>query len=155
MMKPISNKRGYILLDFIHLENEEAIDLKLHSPLIASLIVAEYQNQVLLVFDRYKQKWEVPGGHIEKNESPRKCSIRELMEESGQAVSDLDFYEVAKISAPDCSITCAAVYSCHLITVAAFQANNEIEKINYWDFHTDIGYVDEIDQYIAAVVFKR
>jgi hypothetical protein len=39
--------------------------------------------------------------------------------------------------------------------VAAFQANNEIEKINYWDFHADIGYVDEIDEYIAAVILKR
>jgi 8-oxo-dGTP diphosphatase len=97
----------------------------------------------------------VPGGHIETGESPRKCAIRELMEESGQQVNDLVFAGVVKIRTPDGSITYAAVYSCHLITVAAFQANNEIEKINYWDFHADIDNVDEIDQYIAAVVLKR
>jgi 8-oxo-dGTP diphosphatase len=154
-MKPISNKRGYALLDFIRLENEEAIDFNLHSPLIASLVVVEYQNKVLLVFDRYKQKWEVPGGHIEMNESPRACAVRELMEESGQSVNDLDFIGVVKIRTPDCAITYAAVYSCHLTMVSPFQANNEIEKTNYWDFRSHIGDVDEIDQYLAAVVLKH
>jgi 8-oxo-dGTP diphosphatase len=154
-MKPITNKRGYALLDFIRLENEEAIELNLRSSLMASLVVAEYQNKVLLVFERSKQKWEVPGGHIELNESPRACAVRELMEESGQAANDLDFIGVVKIRTPERAITYAAVYSCRLKAVSPFQPNNEIEKTEYWDFRSDIGYVDEIDQYLAAEVLKR
>ena len=35
--------------------------------------------------------------------------------------------------------------------ILPFQSNNEIEKTVLWDYVTDIGYVDEIDNYIACV----
>ncbi|MGW7693821.1 NUDIX domain-containing protein [Streptomyces asiaticus] len=37
-----------------------------------------------MVFDRFRQSWELPGGRIEAGESPRQAAARELLEETGQ-----------------------------------------------------------------------
>lgn len=151
-MKPVANKRGRILLEFFHLKNEEDIDLDVHSPLVASFVVAEYEGRLLLVFNRYRQCWELPSGRIEIGETPRECALRELTEESGQLADKLDFVGIAKISLKNGDITFAAVYSCHLQTVLPFEANEEIELTTCGDFFSDIGYIDEIDHYIAGLV---
>lgn len=41
------------------------------------------QNQVLLVKPNYKPGWEIPGGVVEADESPRECCQREVLEEIG------------------------------------------------------------------------
>ena len=154
-MEQISNRVGHTLLEFIHLASDEAINPVIHSPLVASLVVADHKGRVLLVFDRYKRFWELPGGGIEVGESPRACAIRELMEETGQLASDLDFVGIAKIRWEQGKIIFLAVYSCRLPMVLPFQANDEIEKTEYWDFQSDIDYIDEIDQYLAASVINH
>lgn len=40
-------------------------------------------RQLLLVKPSYKPTWEIPGGVVEKNESPRACCQREVLEEIG------------------------------------------------------------------------
>ena len=152
MMKPVANKRGLILLEFLHLKNEEDVDLNIHSPLVASFVVARQKGRLLLVFNRYRQCWELPSGRIETGETPRECAFRELTEESGQLADKLDFTGIAKISSKNGDITFAAVYSCYLQTVLPFEANEEIELTTYWDFLSDIGYIDEIDRYIATLI---
>jgi 8-oxo-dGTP pyrophosphatase MutT (NUDIX family) len=41
------------------------------------------QGQLLVVNPTYKDTWEIPGGVVEKNESPREAVIREVAEELG------------------------------------------------------------------------
>jgi len=41
------------------------------------------QGQLLLVNPTYKPQWEIPGGIVEENESPREACIREVKEELG------------------------------------------------------------------------
>lgn len=41
------------------------------------------RKKVLLVFHRKFQKWLPPGGHLDPNESPPECVIREAKEETG------------------------------------------------------------------------
>lgn len=154
-MKPIFNRRGNALLAFIPLENEKTIEQTVYSPLTASLVIAEYKGNVLLVFNKYKQHWEFPGGAIEACESPRECAVRELMEESGQASKELDLTGVAKIRVKDSTITFATIYSCNLQTIYSFQPNDEIGMIVFWDFSSDIGYIDEIVRYLAALVIRH
>jgi 8-oxo-dGTP diphosphatase len=150
-MEKISNKRGYTLLNFSLMESEDQINPEIHKPLDASLVVAINNDRVLLVFDRYKQCWETPGGRIETGEKPRVCAGRELMEESGQSVDNLFFIGLVEICLKDDNRIFAAVYAGWLGGILPFQANNEIEKTILWDYVTDIGYVDEIDNYIACV----
>lgn len=38
---------------------------------------------MLLIFHRKLQKWVPPGGHLEPNELPHECAIREVREETG------------------------------------------------------------------------
>jgi 8-oxo-dGTP diphosphatase len=41
------------------------------------------QGRLLVVNPTYKETWEIPGGVVEKNESPREAVIREVYEELG------------------------------------------------------------------------
>jgi len=45
------------------------------------------REQVLIVKSTYKLVWEIPGGVVEHNESPKQCCQREIKEEIGLALS--------------------------------------------------------------------
>lgn len=49
----------------------------------AGLLVRDDHGRVLLVEPTYKPDWEIPGGAIEADESPRACVLRETREELG------------------------------------------------------------------------
>ncbi len=49
----------------------------------AGCLFFDEQGNVLLVKPTYKPGWEIPGGGVEKNESPKQCCQREIQEELG------------------------------------------------------------------------
>lgn len=49
----------------------------------AGAVVLDAQGRVLLVEPTYKVSWELPGGSVEADESPRAACARELREELG------------------------------------------------------------------------
>jgi 8-oxo-dGTP diphosphatase len=49
----------------------------------AGLLLFDAAGRVLLVKPTYKDHWDVPGGVVESNESPRDAARRELGEELG------------------------------------------------------------------------
>jgi 8-oxo-dGTP diphosphatase len=53
----------------------------------AGLVMTDPSGLVLLVEPVYKADWEIPGGAVEADESPRAATIRELGEELGLAVT--------------------------------------------------------------------
>jgi len=61
-----------------------------------SVIAAKYGDTWIFVRHHKRDTWEIPGGHIEKNESSDKTAGRELMEETG---------------AVDFKLECVATYS--------------------------------------------
>jgi len=70
-----------------------------HNPdaqLTYSVISARYEGKWVLVRHQRRNTWEIPGGHIENNETADEAARRELMEETGA----LDF-----------SIECVSTYS--------------------------------------------
>ncbi len=44
-------------------------------------------GEVLLLKPTYKEGWEIPGGVVEDNESPKTCCEREVLEELGLEIS--------------------------------------------------------------------
>ncbi len=70
--------------------------LKPHTRLTYSVIAAKYEGSWIFVRHRKRQTWEIPGGHIEKKETPDEAARRELIEETG---------------AIDFTIECVAGYS--------------------------------------------
>ncbi len=53
----------------------------------AGVVLVDDAGRVLLVEPTYKPGWEVPGGMVEANESPRAGAARECLEELGVAVA--------------------------------------------------------------------
>jgi 8-oxo-dGTP diphosphatase len=143
------NRNGTIFLEFSPVPERE-LDSDTCRPLPGSVIAVRHSQDFLLVYHHTRQRWELPGGHIEEGESPRDCAVRELLEETGQSVECLAFEAVLKLRAgPDNRIEFGALYSGSLAVPAPFRESEEISRIMFWDGKTDIGYVDEID---AAVI---
>jgi ADP-ribose pyrophosphatase YjhB (NUDIX family) len=53
----------------------------------SGVLFTDATNRVLLVEPAYKDYWEIPGGVVEINESPRAAAEREIEEELGLHVS--------------------------------------------------------------------
>jgi len=50
------------------------------------VIAAKYKGKWVWVKHRDRDTWEIPGGHIEKGESPDNAASRELIEETGAII---------------------------------------------------------------------
>lgn len=49
-------------------------------------IINPQDKKILLVMHRKNHKWTQPGGHIEDDETPEECALREVYEETGLRV---------------------------------------------------------------------
>lgn len=49
----------------------------------AGALVLDQKNRIVIVNPSYKKQWALPGGVVEKNESPKKACEREVEEELG------------------------------------------------------------------------
>ncbi|MBS4205014.1 NUDIX hydrolase [Bacillus sp. FJAT-49754] len=117
------------------------------APLTHSLVVASYQGKFLLLFNKWRKYWELPGGMIDKGESPRQCALRELYEETNQRIDNIKFKGLMKLQLkPDDRMEYGALYSGVISDLKPFNENDEAEQIILWNQVTDIGYIDEIDE---------
>jgi len=53
----------------------------------AGALFLDEAGRVLLVNPTYKPQWEIPGGIVEENESPRQGCMREVQEEIGLSIA--------------------------------------------------------------------
>lgn len=142
--KPIVNAEGYELLDFLRLPEGALSDGSLDLPVTSAFVVVRVGAAFLLVYNRDKQQWEIPGGLTDPGESPRECALRELREEANQRPRDLRFEGLMLVRTPDRRRVYSALYSCAIDDPAPFLPNEEIERMLLWDTTSDIGYVEEI-----------
>ncbi|WP_300012131.1 NUDIX hydrolase [Pseudonocardia sp.] len=49
----------------------------------AGALFVDDEGRVLIVEPTYKPRWEIPGGQVERGETPREACLRELREELG------------------------------------------------------------------------
>lgn len=94
---PVEQDDGCILLRFDRVRDEDLGSLEASVPLTAALVVLWRAGACLVVFNRFRQAWELPGGMLEPEESARDAALRELAEESGQRPGVLDFAGVARV----------------------------------------------------------
>ncbi|WP_424893611.1 NUDIX domain-containing protein [Streptomyces sp. SAI-218] len=58
------------------------------APLPAALVALWRAGRVLMVFDRYRRTWELPGGSIEEGESPRQAVDASCWRRAGSSLTN-------------------------------------------------------------------
>jgi 8-oxo-dGTP diphosphatase len=110
------------------------------APMPAALAAVWCGRHLLLVFDRFRRQWELPGGRIDPGETPRQAAVRELHEESGLHLPALVLAGYARfrlIGPPRDEY--AAVYTGHAAARHHdFAPNREIGAICWWDATTPL-----------------
>jgi 8-oxo-dGTP pyrophosphatase MutT (NUDIX family) len=105
------------------------------APIPAALVAVRHGRSVLLVFDRHRKQWELPGGRVEPGETAERAAVRELREETGLDAPGLTLagYARFRLVAPP-RLEYATV---HTVRVAArhedFVPNEEIGAVRWWD----------------------
>jgi 8-oxo-dGTP diphosphatase len=67
----------------------------------ASIILVNGGYRILLVLRDdlpdlpYANMWDVPGGHVEQNETPEECIVREIQEEMNLTVGEFKLFSVS------------------------------------------------------------
>jgi 8-oxo-dGTP diphosphatase len=131
---PVENTDGSALLSFHRVREDQLGSLDPTVPLTASLVVLWCGHECLMVFNRYRQAWELPGGMLDPGESPYDAAVRELAEESGQRADSLDLAGVAKIRvAPDDRLEHLAIYRGRLESPQPFTPNDEMSDAAWWN----------------------
>ncbi len=125
---PIENERRERLISVREIDEGYAATLLIRF----SLIIARNENGYLLVFNKARRVWEMPGGFVDAGESPRQCAVRELNEESGQSVVELRWRAALEFYSPTHGTSFGALYSGDALITAPFTANAEIDAIGYW-----------------------
>lgn len=83
---PLPNRVRWIL------SNELPTD----APITAAYVLAQQEGKVLIARHR-ERGWDIPGGHVEANESPEAAALREAFEETGATVQNLRLLAYQKI----------------------------------------------------------
>ena len=105
--------------------------------LTADCVVVNRSGEVLLVRrgnEPYKGCWALPGGFMEMDETIEHCAVRELMEETGIAVTEADIRLVGVFSTPGRDPrgrTVTAVYTVAVGDIAA-QAGDDAAEVRWW-----------------------
>src|SRR5688572_8532277 len=62
-----------------------------------AVVLARTPRGVLLVFNRYRRVWELPGGLIDAGETAHDAAVRELAEEASARASRLEWLGLTEV----------------------------------------------------------
>ncbi|WP_062206774.1 NUDIX domain-containing protein [Streptomyces sp. NBRC 109706] len=119
------------------------------------LVALWHGDRLLLVLERGRNCWELPGGGIEPGETPREAAVRELWEEAGQRLPPerLRFVGHARTLLPNKNELRGALYSAETEEPAPWQENAEIAALHWWDPNEPppAGRLQTVDVYLARL----
>lgn len=139
----LTKSNGLEFLEFIIITEEE---LYKYQPLAGSFAVIKCGDKYLMCYNVWRKQWELPAGRREVDETPKECAMRELYEETGQKVLDMEFKGLLKSKKIiNGEIKFNPVYLARTEKIQPFIENEEISKIKLWDLKEEIGYIDSVD----------
>jgi 8-oxo-dGTP diphosphatase len=143
---------GSALLAFERFPEDDLDCLDASVPLTASLVVLWSAHRCLMVFNRRRRVWELPGGMLDPGESPRQAAVRELEEESGQRPDTVDFAAAARTwFAPAQRIEYVALYQGRIACPVPFVPNEEMSHSRWWSPGEDLPDLNPIDAALALL----
>ncbi|TDC27590.1 NUDIX domain-containing protein [Streptomyces sp. 8K308] len=129
------------------------------APVGYCLVAVERGGRVLLVLDRGRGCWELPGGGIEPGETPRQAAARELWEEARVSIppEELRFAGFALTAFANKPELRGAIFRAALAEAeepAPFSPNEEISAITWWDGGEPPqgGQLQLVDTYLAELL---
>lgn len=149
--------RGMALLGFLD-ARERPEDARFDdAPMGYALVALWHGDRVLMVYERERELWELPGGGIEPGESPRDAAVRELWEEAGQPVEAdaLRFVgHTRTVVGATGRVLYGGVFTARTEQPLAFAPNNEVSAV-HWRTGTEPlpggGMVQTVDEYIVEL----
>lgn len=153
--KPLAvDQRGNRLVSFT-LGTEDV--LPGGAPMPMALTALWHRGEVVMVYDRFREQWELPGGLLEPGESPRQAAVRELAEESGQVPGiPLQFVGYAGFLLGSAQrAEYGALFTGRALRRHVFEADREIEAMRWWDLSAPLpGRVSGIDVHLARLTLS-
>ena len=117
-----------------------------YEPLAGSYAVIKCEGKYLMCYNTWRKQWEIPAGQREAHETPKECAIRELYEETGQTIEDLNFIGLLKSkNLSTGNVKYNPVYYGAMDELQPFVRNAETSQIILWDLQEQIGTMDEVD----------
>jgi 8-oxo-dGTP diphosphatase len=118
------------LAKFVAFHDVAEADQSRPGGLYFSIILARAPGGVVLVFNRWRKVWELPGGLIDPGESPADAAVRELWEEAGCVAVSPEWRGVIEVS--DGRSHFGAVYECRVADMPTDFASDETGAIAPW-----------------------
>ena len=119
--------------------------------LIYSVIAAKYKDKWVFVRHHLRSTFEIPGGHIEENETPDEAAGRELMEETGAVKFNLECLSTYSVT-QDGETRFGKLYFADIIKIGPIPDVSEIEEITFLDNLPDPVTYPEIQPFLFKKV---
>lgn len=149
---PVVQDDGCSLVRFEVVDESAIESVEPNLPLTASLIALWDNGECLMVFNRFRKVWELPGGTIDPGESPREAAVRELAEETGQVAENLVLAGIAVSWWPPANqFERLAMFQGSVATRMPFVANDEMTSSCWWDPQTHLASLAPIDRALAEL----
>jgi 8-oxo-dGTP diphosphatase len=145
-MSICTNKNGDIFEDFLEISEDNVSSIKLDNPITHALVVARNRDGFLLMFNNWKNHWELAGGILEEGETLKECAVREMIEETNQIPDRIEFRGLMKFKLKNGKTEYGGLFSALIDNERPFETNDEAREIVFWEGNSEIGYIDEIDQ---------
>lgn len=153
----VTGPRDMALLSF-HDADELPEDAEFaDAPMGYALVVLWHEGRVLMVYERERECWELPGGGIEPGESPRQAAVRELWEETGQRLDtgDLRFVGHTLTALGKAQrVLYGGVFTAETGRPRTFTPNSEVSAVHWRADGEPLpggGMVQTVDEYIVEL----